>query len=251
MAAPSFTHRLFERAFRADFFDDALEAAALNPLARHIIGRKVRSVFSLPPAVRASGALFIHIPKNAGTSVAHALYGTDVYHRSMRLCLWAVPDFTARAYKFALLRNPVERFLSSFDFMMEGRGEMIPVHEGSLRRISGVRTIDAFLDYLETARSNWVNIDNAARPQNWYIVDRSGRIAVDELFTLEAIGEVQQVVRRFGGGKIPHINRTRRSTQSLSAAQLARLRRIYEADFALYAFMQGRAPDAARGMQFP
>jgi hypothetical protein len=250
MAAVLLKRWLLERAFRADSFDDAMEAIARNPVASRLLARKLRQILFLAPAVVASGALFIHIPKNAGTSLAHALYGVDVYHRSMRLYALAKPAVVAGAYKFAVLRDPVERFLSAFDFLREGGGSQVPVLEKSLRRLRGVRSIDDYLDYLERARPDWINIDNAGRPQGWYITDRTGRIAVDALFALERIEEVQAVVRSYGGGTIMHLNRTPRSTTGLTDAQLGRLRRIYAADFALHAFMAGRAPDAARGLVF-
>jgi len=250
MAAFGFKSWLLERAFRADSFDDAVEAVALNPLASRLLQGKLKKILSLPPAVAASGALFIHIPKNAGTSLSRALYGTDVYHRSIRAYRLAKPDFVARSYTFAVLRNPVERFLSAYDFLMAGGGGEIPVLESSRRRLRSVKSVDDFLAYLEAARSNWLNIDNAARPQSWYITDRAGRIAVDELFTLERIEKVQEVVRRYGGGEIPHINRTRRSTTVLTHDQLRRLRHIYAADVALYDHVAGGSPTAARGLHF-
>jgi hypothetical protein len=250
MPAFAFKSWLLERAFRADFLDDAIEAAAFNPIARHLLASKLRQTFSLPPPVLTRGALFIHIPKNAGTSVSQALYGADVYHRSMRFYQLVAPEFAARAYKFAILREPTERFLSSFDFLMAGGGEEVVVHEKPLHRIRNVRSLDDYMDYLDGARRNWINIDNAARPQTWYIADHSGRIAVDELFTLATMAKVQEIVLKHGGGEIMHLNRTKRATHSVSDDQLRRLRKIYAADFSLYDFMKGRAPNAASGLLF-
>jgi Sulfotransferase family len=251
MAAFALKRWLLERAFRADSFDDAMEAIALHPAAGRLFGSKLRNVLFVPQAVQASGALFIHIPKNAGTSVAQALYGCEVYHRSLRLYRLAAPDLVARSWKFAVLRAPIERFLSAYDFLLAGGGSDVPVLRTSLRRLKGVQTIDGFLDYLEDARTDWLNIDNAARPQSWFITDRSGRIAVDALFTLDRIDEVQEAVHRYGGGRIMHLNRTRRSTTSLTDDQLRRLRRIYASDFALYEAIAGGAPEAAPGLELP
>lgn len=250
MGAFAFKRRLLECAFRADSFDDAMEAIASNLVASRLLGHMLRNVLFVPHAVAASGALFIHIPKNAGTALSRALYGADVSHRSLRLYRLAKPDLVARSYTFAVLRDPVERFLSAFDFLQEGGGSEVPVLETSRRRLRGVHSVDDYLAYLEGARSNWLNIDNAGRPQTWFITDRSGRIAVDGLFTLERMEAVQEVVLEYGGGRIMHVNRTRRTTRSLTDEQHRRVRQIYAADFTLYDHMAGRAPDAARELAF-
>ena len=250
MAAAALKLWLLNRVFRADFVDDALEAVARNALAGRVLRSRLQRIVWIAPAVLDTGALFIHIPKNAGTSVSWALYGGPATHRSVRLYEFAAPDLAARSYKFAVLRDPVERFLSAFDFVLNGGGEHVPVIERSLRRLRRVRSVDDYLDYLEKRRSNWIDIDNVGRPQTWFLTDRSGRIAVDALFTLDDLARVQEVVLRHGGGEIMHMNRTRRSVRTLSADQLRRVRRIYAADFALFRYMAGRAPDAARGLRF-
>ncbi len=65
--------------------------------------------------------IFIHVPKCAGTSIANALYGvSEVQH-------YPLIDFflyDRRRYmdyfKFAVLRDPVDRFISAFSFLKRG-----------------------------------------------------------------------------------------------------------------------------------
>lgn len=59
-------------------------------------------------------SIFIHIPKNAGTSVAKALYGCSPWH-------WTAADLFKISkkryqghFKFAIVRNPLDRLFSTF-----------------------------------------------------------------------------------------------------------------------------------------
>jgi hypothetical protein len=65
--------------------------------------------------------IFVHIPKCAGTAVTARLFGRDTGH-------WKLADFrllyTPREfrdyYKFAFVRNPWDRLVSSFHFLRDG-----------------------------------------------------------------------------------------------------------------------------------
>ncbi|WP_293882184.1 sulfotransferase family 2 domain-containing protein [Sphingomonas sp.] len=67
-------------------------------------------------------AIFVHIPKTAGTSILAALGAEPVFdtHAPARAYARAYPEFYRRAYKFAFVRNPWDRFASSFHFMKHG-----------------------------------------------------------------------------------------------------------------------------------
>jgi hypothetical protein len=64
--------------------------------------------------------LFIHIPKTAGTSLCAALYGRGIKHRpAWEIALFHPVRFT-RNGKFAVVREPVDRFLSAYDYLRAG-----------------------------------------------------------------------------------------------------------------------------------
>lgn len=67
-------------------------------------------------------AIFVHIPKTAGTSVLSALGVPAVFdtHAPSRAYAKAYPALYAGAFKFAFVRNPWDRFASSFHFMKSG-----------------------------------------------------------------------------------------------------------------------------------
>jgi hypothetical protein len=67
-------------------------------------------------------AIFVHIPKTAGTSVLSALDAAPAFdtHAPAHAYRQAYPELYARAYKFAFVRNPWDRFASSFHFLKHG-----------------------------------------------------------------------------------------------------------------------------------
>lgn len=220
-------------AFGVDQYADAFEKLAildrrsrLGPMFQHKIS----------PELRDHPLLFIHVPKNGGTSVKRSLYATDPGHASVRFYDWLAPSLRAKATCFALLRNPVERFLSGFDFLLNGGGSEVSIQPAARRRLAGVRSVDQFLDRLEAIGQQWFGVDTFARPQWWYITDRQGQFAIDHLWI---VGEHNREIGRLLESRclppLAHVNRTQRSKRQLSPTQLERLERIYAPDFALYA----------------
>lgn len=82
--------------------------------------RRKQGVPPMPEAVRGSGLLLIHIPKNAGTSLSRALYGEDIGHLSLKVWTQRYPHTVKRMKVFAVIRDPVDRFVSAFRFLKGG-----------------------------------------------------------------------------------------------------------------------------------
>ncbi|MBP6030491.1 MAG: sulfotransferase family 2 domain-containing protein [Sphingobium sp.] len=191
--------------------------------------------------IAAAPLLFIHVPKNGGTSVKRALYKSDPGHASLRYYRLFFPSYLARAETFAIIREPTERFLSGYDFLMNGGGRDVRIQPGLMRRMRHVRTIDDFLDFLEAAHGNWLKVDTFARPQHWYVTDRAGVVRVRHLWLLEEAGErLPAFLADHGVPGLPHANRTQREQRALTAGQRGRLARLYAEDFLLYAALKAR-----------
>lgn len=238
---------IIRRVFRARFYGDALEAIAFHPRLLGIFSRRLRRV--LRPCILTRPALFIHVPKNAGTSIARALYPYQLGHLSMRHYLLASRN-TSLPPTFAVLRDPVDRFLSAYDFFVAGGGEEVRLYRNVMKDIDRIDSVDAYLEYLEKAKFNWLRVDNPGRPQWWYLVDARRRIAVDALFTIESdMAAIADHVARAGGRPIPHHNRTARKTFEISRDQYRRLEKLYDRDIALYRYVKANQhdPSIARG----
>lgn len=74
---------------------------------------------------RNAGIIYIHVPKTAGVSISHAIYGKNLGHfRAQDVQKWA-PDLWNSSFTFGSVRNPIERFISAYNFMnSRGTNEM-------------------------------------------------------------------------------------------------------------------------------
>jgi len=226
--------RVASRVFAVDQYADIFEKIAHLHHARPMLRRLCRR--QLPDDVAAAPLLFIHVPKNGGTSIKQALYVSDPGHATVRFYDLFVPEHLARMPTMAILRDPVDRFLSGFDFLLNGGGSDVRILPQAMQRMAGIRTIDALLDFLEGAAGDWLKVDTFVRPQSWYVTDIEERIRIRHLWLIEETGDAMATfLAGHGVAAVPHTNRTARQNRTLTPDQRQRLQRLYGDDFALYA----------------
>lgn len=132
-----------------------------------------------------NGCIFIHIPKTAGTSLLHALNGrggprdhlpwTAYYIRS--------PKRFNTYFKFSFVRNPLDRALSAYNYLMAG-GNGISDIEVS-KQVANYESFNDFVIFgLGSGRfRNHLQF----QPQSNFIVGPTGRIVVDYLGYYESL----------------------------------------------------------------
>jgi Sulfotransferase family len=179
------------------------------------------------------GILFVHVPKNAGTSIATALYGRTLSHETMRFYLDAVPHLAMTLPSIAILRDPVERFVSAYRYARAGGGRHRSVARPFRDRYMAFGSVDDALDHLEQARSLY-DIDHIFRPQSWYVTNKAGRPAVRHLIDLRDIAHLPDRVPELRNLRLPHLNASRPFPLTLTDRQQARILAFYHADFALF-----------------
>ena len=130
-----------------------------------------------------AGAIFIHIPKCAGTSVSTSLYGHSLGHfRALDLFEYSQSKFL-RLEKFAILRDPVERAYSAWSYARNGG-----TTEGWIK--PDVDFGDPEFRTFESFAENWLpsrsidELDNVFRSQASYVTDIEGGLLIDELVPL-------------------------------------------------------------------
>jgi len=193
------------------------------------IDRKRRQRLAL---VRRARTLFIHIPKNAGTSVSHALYGEQIKHATIRYYGKVARRMLWNTTSFAILRDPVARFLSAFNYARNGGSADVGIAAPFRDRYMAFQSVDDALDHLEGAADIY-QIDHIFRPQSWYITDRAGKVMVDRLFMVEEFDRVRRFLALRQVPEVPHLNHIEEPPAELSETQIARIRRFYARDFEL------------------
>jgi hypothetical protein len=186
----------------------------------------------MDPVFRAKGLLFIHVPRAAGMSIARVLGAAGTRHYSARYFATIDPAWFAATPSFAVIRDPVDRFLSGYSYMRAAGAEGVHMAAVFADQTRHIDSVDAYLDYLEG--KDIFDLDFVMRPQSWFVTGADGKVLVKNLFILGADdAALAAYLKPFGAGAIPHVNRSKRQDLELTDAQRRRVEALYAADFTL------------------
>lgn len=132
--------------------------------------------------------LFIHVPKTAGMSVTRALYGNEKpVHLTIAhyQTLFSETEFN-NTFKFAFVRNPWDRMVSSYTFLTSGG-----YTEND--RIFSRNILSRFATFADFV-TGWVKPENLASrihflPQYFFVCDPNGKQAVDFIGRFENLSD--------------------------------------------------------------
>lgn len=183
------------------------------------------------------GLILIHIPKNAGTSVEDALFGYRVRHRTWQEIKATCPRAWRTLPKIAILRDPVDRFLSAFDYLKTG-GRNESDRRFSARMI-GTQTADAFIDRLSTNATfrNTTMRYFHFRPQVDYVCDGKA-VMVDTLIPFTKMAEGLTKLAGVDPSLLAHANKTsglRTLKSDLMQSRVDQILHLYAVDADLFA----------------
>jgi hypothetical protein len=195
--------------------------------------------------------LFIHIPKNAGNSVCHALYGMRIYHRPAWEIRLFHPIRYRRWFKFAVVRDPIDRFLSAYDFLLLGgkNGRDAAFRDKYLKDAGDINAFVRSLKDLSIRRE--VTAYFHFRPQ-FAFVSAAQRVIVNRLVPFERMNA--DIPSLTGGAGLERINTTRgarTSASTLTTDSLEILRDIYQVDVKLHALAMAAQGSDVFGTMLP
>ncbi|PRA30788.1 sulfotransferase family 2 domain-containing protein [Pseudomonas poae] len=207
----------------------------LSVVDRQAVNKSLSSVITLPASFERHQCVFIHVPKCAGSSVCAALLdGRRPGHLPYYWYQQQFPEHCARSFKFAFVRDPLERAYSAYTFL---RGNGVGGRDFQARQlVSSFRGFDSFV-------AGWLHSDNVRRqihfaPQTDFLVDHMGRMAMDFLGRQESLQhDFQHLCERLGvDASLPHLNvsleRRSEPVRDFCTARTRRLiRRAYQRDY--------------------
>lgn len=207
---------------------------------RQAVNKSMSANFRFPKAFADRACLFIHVPKCAGSSVCTALF--DGWYPGHIPLYWyeqQFPEQYAASFKFAFVRDPLERAYSAFAFL-KGNPPNDRDHQAHTM-------VDHYTDF-NTFVSHWLHADNVRRqihfaPQTDFLVDSLGHLGMDFIGHQENIGEdFRTICERFGVAlDLPRINpsraRLKARAQDFCSVRTQRLvRRVYQRDYELLGY---------------
>jgi hypothetical protein len=155
--------------------------------------------------------LFVHVPKVAGTSINHAIYGRTLGHYSAIEIQSKFPKLFNDSFTFSLTRNPWDRLLSAYHFAKQGRTETMGVRNPKQYQIPEFDSFESFvLEWL--AYKNVDELDFVFQTQSRFLVDVNGKPMLDYTGKLENMDEsisyIESKIKR--KLNIPHANKVER-----------------------------------------
>lgn len=139
-------------------------------------------------------AIFIHIPKTAGTSVSVALGISNARHLSWREYYGTNSKKFHEFFKFAIVRNPWDRLVSAYHYLNHGGNSSADLLFKS-EYLSQFKTFEDFVTngLLIDEIKNWVHF----RPQIAFVADNEHNLMIDNIFHYENVtNDINEIGRK-------------------------------------------------------
>ena len=189
--------------------------------------------------------IFVHIPKTAGLSVCHTLFGNRAGgHQTIEHYKRNIPDAVlAEYFKFCFIRNPWDRIFSAYNYLSRGGINEID-NAWAQHNIAKYKTFQDFVEHWLTHEN--IQSINHFRPQHKYIVDgETNNIAVDFFGMFEHLADDFRLVssRLYPGKQVSlnHRNRTAPNNvadfrEAYTENMRAIVAEIYSEDISLFGY---------------
>lgn len=182
--------------------------------------------------------IFIHIPKSAGTSIRQMI-GEPTRGR-LHVPWWVYRDADPRKfkeyYKFAFVRDPLDRLISGYNYLCDGGNQRDDAEIAHF-----ISEFTDFEDFVNNGlRGSMLITHQIFRPQSFYVCDWFGRLQVDFVGKLENMENDLKIVGSALGfsSDLVHINASQSTAEksNLSDAIREKVYDIYKSDYEAFGY---------------
>ncbi|MGY2338309.1 sulfotransferase family 2 domain-containing protein [Pseudomonas sp. SDO5532_S415] len=212
----------------------------LSVVDRQVVNKSMSASSRYPRPFAQRSCLFIHVPKCAGSSICAALFdGWSPGHLPLYWYEQQFPEQFASSFKFAFVRDPLERAYSAYAFL---RGNALSQRDQAAQKlVSHYRDFDDFV-------ARWLHPETIRQqvhfaPQTDFLTDSLGHLALDFIGYQEDLErDFRLVCEQLGHGTpLPHINgsdhRSPGPAREFCSTRTRRLvRRVYQRDYELLGY---------------
>ena len=184
--------------------------------------------------------IFIHIPKNAGTSIIKAMGVENMYmDKTIQEYKEHYQDYWSGYKKFTVVREPIDRFISAYKFArMDESGWFSATGEEGLEKhyhyeLCNEMNINEYVSYLY---NNLKEFNRWIIPQTFIISNENGEIEIDYYVRYENLLEDLQ---KIGIDKIEKLNSSKIENDKvieLTKKSKNMLYQIYDIDYQNFAY---------------
>ncbi|MFT6599717.1 MAG: hypothetical protein ACJATD_000560 [Alloalcanivorax sp.] len=177
--------------------------------------------------------IFIHIPKTAGKSLTKVLGSGGACHLSWRHYQAILEEKIESYYVFTIVRDPVDRLISSYTYMKSGGNRSIEDLKIKRDWIDRFNTFDEFVK--ESLSKPNVIASRKFRPQTTFLENKEGHIEQQiNIFRFESLQRAYQEISKQLKIKkpLPHVNSSNREHGfNISPESAKIINEIYNRDF--------------------
>jgi len=184
---------------------------------------------------RRAGVVFIHVPRVAGSSVNHLLYGKTLGHFRASHALKLIKYQDIDLPSFSLVRNPYDRLISAYNFAKLGNTSVMGISNPEFYKTRSFRSFDSFLNEW-LSEQNLAVVDEVFRPQTYFLNATMSHFP-SKVFMLNQMNELSLYLSDLLGVDIslPSINSSShysdQSYASLSECSKRTIEQLYRSDF--------------------
>lgn len=212
----------------------------LSVVDRQVVNKSMSANLRFPQPFAQRSCLFIHVPKCAGSSVCAALFdGWSPGHVPLYWYEQQFPKQFASSFKFAFVRDPLERAYSAYAFL---RGnELSQRDQAAQKLVSHYRDFDDFV-------GRWLHPETIDRQlhfaaQTDFLTDSFGHLALDFIGYQEHLErDFRLVCEQLGRAVVlPRVNSTQQRSsmpvRDFCSTRTRRLvRRVYQRDYEMLGY---------------